>query len=197
MPGKSSVRLALLFVFLICFFYAAPVLQSCSEGPDPFDDFSVHPDVPLEKFAAGRLGIVKPTFARSYLVVAFRYASGAPLTKDEQLAASALWENRVGQYSYNNGRSSEEASSSEHPRNPYFFVPHEGDAATAWLNARRQVLSSPAPQINQLQGGRHYEEYLNCADDALSNAGTFRESLGFMAIPNNLQKRRPSFSRTS
>jgi len=32
------------------------------------------------------------------------------------------------------------------------------------------VLSSPAPQINQLQGSDQYVNYLNCANDALANA---------------------------
>ena len=49
-----------------------------------------HPDVPLEKYAAGHLGIVHPSFARSYLVVAYRYFSAVPLSKDEQFGALAL-----------------------------------------------------------------------------------------------------------
>ncbi len=32
--------------------------------------YTVHPDFPLEKFAAGELGVLQPTYARSYLVVA-------------------------------------------------------------------------------------------------------------------------------
>jgi hypothetical protein len=47
MYGKLFLRLILSVVFLVLFFCIAPVLQSCSEGPDPFSDFSSHPDDPL------------------------------------------------------------------------------------------------------------------------------------------------------
>src|SRR5882762_8641450 len=95
------VRCALATSLFVVFFYAAPVLQSCSDGPEPFSDYSSHPDVPLEKFAGGRLGIVQPTFARSYLVVAYRYASGVPLSKDEQFGVFAVWNNRMGEPPFN------------------------------------------------------------------------------------------------
>src|SRR5260221_9387781 len=96
MFGKIVSRSCLCSAFLASFFYLAPVLESCSEAPEPFSDFNLHPDVPLEKYAAGRLGIVQPTFARSYLVVAYRYFAGVPLTKDEQFAAEALWIGLIG-----------------------------------------------------------------------------------------------------
>ena len=37
------------------------------------------PDNPLAHFAAGQLGVIRPGYARSYLVVAYRYLSGVPL----------------------------------------------------------------------------------------------------------------------
>src|SRR5260370_34212541 len=54
-----------------------------------------HPDYPLAHFAQGQLGIIQPTYARSYLVVAYRYLSGIPLGANEQQAAAALWDERL------------------------------------------------------------------------------------------------------
>src|SRR5215216_5474658 len=56
--------------------------------------FSKHPDFPLARFAAGELGVLQPTYARSYLAVAYRYLAGVPLDKEEQKAATALWKER-------------------------------------------------------------------------------------------------------
>src|SRR5690349_5120175 len=56
---------------------------------------TVHPVFPLERFAAGRLGVVQPSYARSYLYVAYRYLEGAPFTPDEQKGLTALWRERL------------------------------------------------------------------------------------------------------
>jgi len=56
---------------------------------------TVHPDFPLAHFASGRLGMVQPTYARSYLYVAYRYLEGAPFTPDEQKALTELWKDRL------------------------------------------------------------------------------------------------------
>jgi len=93
--SKLSGRTAFAIVVVVLSVFALVHLaQSCAEPDIPFNDFSKHPDVPIDAFVRGSLGIVQPTFARSYLVVAYRYISGAPLTKDEQEAAQAVWVNR-------------------------------------------------------------------------------------------------------
>ncbi|MBZ0186987.1 MAG: hypothetical protein K8F91_12140, partial [Candidatus Obscuribacterales bacterium] len=43
-------------------------------------DYSLHPCLPLSRFAGGDLGVVRPEFARSYKVVAYRYLIGKPLS---------------------------------------------------------------------------------------------------------------------
>lgn len=50
------------------------------------------PELPLSKFADGRLGIVHSTWPRAYLAVAFRFLDGKPLTKAERLSFLTLWE---------------------------------------------------------------------------------------------------------
>ena len=160
------VRCSLATSLFVVFFYAAPVLQSCSDGPEPFSDYSSHPDVPLEKFAAGRLGIVQPTFARSYLVVAYRYASGVPLSKDEQFGVFAVWNNRIGEYPIY----STPGEQTSGPPNPYLESISTEAATKIWSDARATVVSTPAPQINPFQGLNDYSGYLNCATDAFTNA---------------------------
>lgn len=71
--------------------------QSESCGPDFPQAVFVNvtsPDLPLDDFAAGKLGIIR-NYARSYLTVAYRHLSGHPLTKSEQKDAVSLWEHRI------------------------------------------------------------------------------------------------------
>lgn len=45
--------------------------------------YTVHPAYPLERFASGRIGVVQPSYARSYLYTSYRYLSGLSFTPDE------------------------------------------------------------------------------------------------------------------
>src|SRR5690242_8251515 len=72
------------------------------EGCGPFllrqvFTYAVHPDFPLNRFAAGELGVLQPTYARSYLVVAYRYFAGTPLDAAEQKAIASVWDERLSQ----------------------------------------------------------------------------------------------------
>ncbi len=55
-----------------------------------------HPDLPLEQFAAGRLGLIKPSWATSYRYVAYRYILGLGFDPAEQKALVAMWNARLG-----------------------------------------------------------------------------------------------------
>lgn len=169
MHSKLFLRLLLSAAFLFSFFCVAPILQSCSEGPEPFSDFSLHPDVPLEKYAAGRLGIVHPSFARSYLVVAYRYFSGVPLTKDEQFAAQALWSARIGDSNVI------DTAKPDRPQNPYVATGTLNGPET-WLAARKQATSEPPPSVESTKDGPNYSNYVNCSDDAMNTAARTLES---------------------
>lgn len=57
--------------------------------------YSLHPDFPLKDYAGGRLGIVHPSYARSYLFVAYRHFSGVPLNAAERSAVVGLWNHRL------------------------------------------------------------------------------------------------------
>jgi len=71
---------SLLALILLALFTA----QAC--GPDFFPDvfqLKLRPDRPVE-FAAGKLGLLLPTYPRADLVVAYRYLNGGSLTPAEQ-----------------------------------------------------------------------------------------------------------------
>ncbi len=116
---KKIVAAAAVILLLV----AAPS-PSTACGPrftESFFSYTLHPDVPLSKYAAGKLGLVKPTYARSYLVVAYRYLTNKPLTAAEQKDCLTLWDARVF------GASRETCYGTS-------------DAAKAWLAARRHVV---------------------------------------------------------
>ncbi|HPS77598.1 MAG TPA: hypothetical protein PLS53_05525, partial [Thermoanaerobaculaceae bacterium] len=50
----------------------------------------------LDAFAGGDLGIVLPSYARSYLIVAYRAMNGKPLTEAERQGAIRVWSARLG-----------------------------------------------------------------------------------------------------
>ena len=81
---------------LVIFLYLSSPTSGCGPFfPQTYFITSRLPDYPLEPYAAGKIGIVLPTYARSYLVVAYRYFNGKPLTPAEQAAALKLWTERL------------------------------------------------------------------------------------------------------
>ena len=112
---------------------------------------TVHPTYPVEKFAAGRVGVLQPTYARSYLYVAYRNLNGSDFTPAEQRALTAFWDERL------NYRSSSE----------------DEDWTKAWLEARRKIVTQdPAPIsiYRSREKPNEYESYLNCQKDAFDTA---------------------------
>jgi len=57
----------------------------------------LHPDLPLKYFAAGKLGVISPSWAKSYLIVCYRYLNRVPLDKREQDSILALWHQRIAE----------------------------------------------------------------------------------------------------
>ena len=114
--------------------------------------FTVHPAYPLERFAHGELGVIQPSYARSYLYVAYRYLSNSPFTSSEQKALTELWHDRL--------------TTGAEP---------DGDAwVKAWLDARQKVTGAgESPKISVFRNREkpnEYETYLNCRKDAFDNA---------------------------
>jgi len=127
--------------------------QAC--GPfftDAIFVYTKHPDFPLERFAQGQLGVLQPSYARSYLFAAYRNLTNAGFSDAEESALKSLWEDRLN----NAGESNDDAWIKK------------------WLDARSKVpgLSAP-PQIHAFRNREkphEYESYLNCQQDAFENA---------------------------
>ena len=112
--------------------------------------FQKHPDLPLESFARGRIGVLQPTYARSYLVAAYRNLTGASLSEDEVKGISGLWNERLSSdWSYE-------------------------DWLKKWRDARSKVPGvgegTDISVYRDREKPREYESFLNCQEDAFQNA---------------------------
>jgi hypothetical protein len=145
---RSIFAVALLFTML----FQAPLSFAC--GPFSIEaifTFTKHPEYPLERFAAGDIGIVRPSYARSYLYVAYQYLNGGNFNQAEQHALVDLWKDRLE----NRGTSGEE------------------NWIQPWLTARKKALPGAAPTIDvyrRREKPNDYDSYLNCHQDAFENA---------------------------
>lgn len=126
--------------------------QAC--GPfftDAIFVFSKHPDFPLEKFAAGKLGVIRGSWARSYLVVAYRSLSGNLLSDTEAKAIKSLWDDRLN--------------------NAYDY--YDVDWVKKWNEARKAAGATADAQVSVYRNREkphEYESFLNCQQDAFLNA---------------------------
>src|SRR5437762_3584340 len=90
---RSIVRFAVSFLLLLTF-----LLNTLPCGPGyvtPLFDTTSAPEDPYTDYAAGRLGIVKPTFHRSVLLAAYRYITGGGLNALEQKAMIEVWQAEI------------------------------------------------------------------------------------------------------
>jgi len=149
-PYKAIIALALV---LSVSFILPRRTQAC--GPfftEAIFVYSKHPDFPLENFAAGKLGVITPNWARSYLVAAYRNLAGIPLSENEAKAIKSVWDDRL----HNAWESNDE------------------QAIKKWTEARKQVPGlAAATTINAYRNREkphEYESFLNCQPDAFDNA---------------------------
>ena len=126
----------------------------CAYGPlEPVFTLADGPDPPVDLFLEGTLGIVLPTYERGYLVIAYRYLSGKPLSKAEEMAFMQVWARPTEDF--------EESS------------PVDAQIST-WEKARFAALG-PAPiarhDIKPFRRVRNgWAQYLNCGGDAFVTA---------------------------
>src|SRR5689334_18886248 len=62
----------------------SPVIGCGPAFTIPIFAFRESPDLPFAAFAAGDLGIVRPSLGRKTLVIAYRYLNGGSFTGEEQ-----------------------------------------------------------------------------------------------------------------
>lgn len=148
MEHRATARRPLIVVLaLLC----AAVATPCSFDMEPILFYDVRPDAPIERYVDGRLGILQPSYARSHLVVAFRYLSGKPPSAIEREGFRELLRHRLHEKS-----------------GPPVL------AAEQWEKLRtliRGVEFKQAPdQSRMLDVGDEYFWIENCNDDAFATA---------------------------
>ncbi|MGA9770259.1 MAG: hypothetical protein WBV94_14565 [Blastocatellia bacterium] len=153
---KTFKRWQAVFVIVMMTFLLSSTRPTLGCGPfsaRAVFTYEKHPDLPLARFAAGETGVLEPSYARSYLVVAYRYFTGAALDKEEQRGALALWDERL-----------------QH----YWGDEKEEDWAKAWLESLSKVTGASAqakPEVYRSEDRKDfYINYLNCPQDAFRNA---------------------------
>ncbi|HMJ25062.1 MAG TPA: hypothetical protein VK475_04515, partial [Pyrinomonadaceae bacterium] len=150
--NSQKALIALALILSVSFMLPQPT-RAC--GPfftDAIFVYSKHPDFPLEKFAAGKLGVVTSSWARSYLVASFRNLAGNPLSENEAKAIESVWDDRL------NNR----------------WESNDDQWIKSWTEARKKVPGVPAPPeiyaYRNREKPHEYESFLNCQGDAFQNA---------------------------
>jgi hypothetical protein len=121
-----------------------------------------HPDFPRTAFLTGDLGVVQPSYARSYLVIAYRYLAGRPLSAVEREQVRDYWKDR---------------GSADWDKTATIWMDR-------WQRARRQVPGGAPPVMSSVGKGRYAFDrsqnsfYMNCAEDAYRTAYRTLEARG-------------------
>ena len=124
--------------------------------------YKVHPDFPLARFAEGQIGILEPTYARSYLFAAYRYLSGQPLDAGQQKAVVSLWNDRL------NYSEAPDTNNASNPNDPAQWP-------AAWKDVRAKFSGLPAAQgpddvFRAVGGTGSYDSYPNCLRNSFETA---------------------------
>jgi tetratricopeptide (TPR) repeat protein len=141
-PMKTAV------VVLIAALLLEP-LFACSPDLTPALHFTKHPDDPIAAYVGGELGILHPSYARAYLVVAYRWMTDPPDAAARQ-GMGELLDRRLR---------------------------HDDDGVavlTRWQQARARF--GPPPRVDPYRPGNDYGWFVNCGDDAFRTAANTLEA---------------------
>jgi hypothetical protein len=121
----------------------------CSFDTTPQLIFDIRPDVPIERYVAGNLGILRPEFARSHLVVAWRHLTGNAPSAEERKGFAELLRHRL------KDEDREQPSS----------------APVRWEEARSNARGvEPRYGLTVWRAGNDFQWSVNCADHAFDTA---------------------------
>ena len=150
----KSIRHFLLITLLLT------IIVRPSNGCSPGDPIAIFvqqrgPDAPYKTFAAGRLGVLLPTYRPRHLIIAFDYLNGRPLTPQEQTQAIAA------EHAINPGYDSRVPDPT--PSNP---------GLAQWTAVRTAVLAGhyTSPATDRKVPGSQYQSMENCLDNAFLTA---------------------------
>lgn len=117
--------------------------------PRPVFVYTLHPDVPIERFAAGQIGLPEPRHARIYLFAAYRYLDGNPFTAAERARWLNVWKSRANR---------------DWP---------ETKVNQTWRRARASVPHPLPPTATAVPAQVPFRDYITtsvCSDDAFTTA---------------------------
>jgi hypothetical protein len=147
---KNFVRL-LVSAFLIFAFLSSAM--PCGPGfITPIFEYKHAPENPYQNFAAGRIGILKPTYRRVVLYAAYRYLNNGSFSPDEQQGLVDVWNAEFNNKSYQDD--------------------DVGEAVKAWVEKRKAVVGKEEklPEIYTERDYGGYDFFPNCTKNAFETA---------------------------
>lgn len=142
--------------FFVTMFLVAMLLSNalpCGPGyVSPLFDTTSAPENPYTDFAAGRLGIVKPSFHRSVLYAAYRHIAGNGMNTPEQQAIVSIWKAEID--------------------NKDFPDDTVDEAVKLWVDQRKKVemKEEKPPEIYTARAYGGYDFFPNCTKNAFETA---------------------------
>jgi len=149
-------RLKLLLVLLTMLVVPSNVFSCGPWFEHVFYSYTLHPDLPLGGYAAGELGIVRPTYARSYLYVAYMYLGGKRFSPTAQKELVAFWQYRFSIWPDKQRAAAKLAGDSQ--------------AAEQYTALRKQFAPALRRPIEQYRSSDRWNFVLNCHPDAFRTA---------------------------
>ena len=152
MSTKKTVAARALAIIVAFIWLTTQYSYACGPFfPQAVFTHKLHPDFPLTDYAAGNLGVLQPTYARSYLYVAYRYLNGIGFDKNEQKALVALWNERLKSNSLD-----------------------EQEWLNEWLQARGRIPNAGPASVtmpyHRWRTYSSYSSYANCLEDTFRSA---------------------------
>src|ERR1035437_2091313 len=93
--GPHSMKTLLICGALGAAVLAGTVAIACGPMfPKAVFTYARHPSFPRTRYLSGDLGAFLPTYARSYLVIAYRYLNGPALSAVERQQVKEYWKDR-------------------------------------------------------------------------------------------------------
>jgi len=152
------MRVSLAVLLALALVAPSPVAEACGPFfPETIFIQRIHPDLPFEDYAAGKIGVVQPTYEDSFLVVAYRYFSARPFDAQEQKQLLALWKHEA----------------SNEPGGIFVAV---DSGQIDWSGELKEIGYSPATDAALPAGSTFagtsspFVSYPNCLDDAFRTA---------------------------
>jgi len=137
-----------ILALLAAFVCLLPLAIACGPVFPTATFVSAHPDLPLEGFAAGNLGVLLPEYSPSYLAVAYRYFENRPFSRDEQSQLVRAWDGQL-----------------------YAHVDSYNAVLQASISRRNDVPTAPVYSVT----GQGFQSFGNCLADAIETADRTRQ----------------------